>query len=164
MTGVQTCALPISDRRRDDGEVGVEEEEEYLIGETDPFIAGTSEGWECEDSDWIGFPLDVIIGSVEVRIPDRPEMLFTDERDEAPVEPRTVLKGKLELYMFTVDLGDVGVVIVIADLSGTDPVPGMQGVLVVNDDASPLIDTGSVPVRLAEDIRLADTWMGYWAC
>lgn len=101
---------------------------------------------------------------MEVLIPDRPEILFTDERDEDPVEPRTVLKGKLELYMFTVDLGDVGVVIVIADLSGTDPVPDREADLDVNDDASPLIETGSVPGRPAEDMRLADTWMGYWAC
>lgn len=91
-----------------------------------------------------------------VLIPDRPEMVLTDERDEDPVEPRTVLKGKLVLYMFTVDLGDVGVVIVIADLSGTDPVAVMVGVFDMNEEASPLIDTGSVPGRPAEDIRLAD--------
>lgn len=40
-----------SERIRDEGEEGVEEEEGYLTGETDPFIIGHSEGCVREDRD-----------------------------------------------------------------------------------------------------------------
>lgn len=112
----------------------------------------TTVDWACEDRDEKGFPFDA--ESEVVLIVDRPAMVLTGEGDE---EPKTDLKGKLELYMFTVDFGEVGVAIVMDDLSGTDPGVGTGGVLEENEVESPVITTGSVPGLTDEDPTLAVT-------
>lgn len=82
-------------------------EEEYLTGETDPFIMDNSEEGmvvcpvdERDERDVLP-PLDERVESTEVFKEDRLEMLLTGEMLGAPasVAPRAVLKGRLELYM-----------------------------------------------------------------
>lgn len=68
----------------------------------------------------------------------------------------TDLNGKLEVYMFMVDFGEAGGVMVIEDLSSTDPVVVME-VLEDSDAASPFTDTGSGPVLPGEDSREEET-------
>lgn len=70
------------------------------MGETNPFtIAEASEEWAGEDREGRGFPLD------GAEVVDRPGMVLTGEEDE---DDRTDLKGKLEVYMLAVHLGDSG--------------------------------------------------------
>lgn len=111
----------------------MEEEDWYLTGETDPFIIDSSEEAmvvcpveERDERDDLP-PRDARVESMDVFIEDRLEMVLTDERGGTPVsvtavDPKAVLKGRVELYMLTVVFGDVGVVIVADDLSGTEPV------------------------------------------
>lgn len=81
----------------------MEEEDAYLIGETDPFIVDNSEEamvvCPVEESDEreVLPPLDASVESTEVFNEDRPDMLLT-EASVTIVDPRAVLKGKLELY------------------------------------------------------------------
>lgn len=81
----------------------MEEEDGYLIGETDPFIVDNSEEamvvCPVEESDEreVLPPLDESVESTEVFNEDRPDMLLTEE-SVTIVDPRAVLKGKLELY------------------------------------------------------------------
>lgn len=95
-------------RCREDGEDGVEEEEGYLTGESDPFIMETSEEGmvvcPVEESDErVVLPArDESVESTEVFKEDKLEMLFTGESLDPPVsvgtvDPRVLLKGKLEL-------------------------------------------------------------------
>lgn len=88
----------------------MEEDDGYLTGESDPFIMDNSEEVmvvcpveERDDRDVLP-PLDESVESTEVFKEDRLEMLLTGERLGAPasvatVDPRAVLKGRLELYM-----------------------------------------------------------------
>lgn len=71
-------------------------------------------------------PWDASVDSTELCIKDKPERVLAEERDAVPmsvvcVEPSLVLKGRLELYMFTDVFGDVGVLCVARDLSTTEP-------------------------------------------
>lgn len=88
----------------------MEEEDGYLTGETDPFIMESSEEAmvvcpvEERDERDVLPPLVESVESTEVFKEDRLEMLLTGERLGAPasvaiVDPRAVLKGRLELYM-----------------------------------------------------------------
>lgn len=88
----------------------MEEADGYLTGETDPFIMDSSEEGTVvcpvEDKDeWDDLPpLVESVESTEVFKEDRLDMLLTGERWGAPesvaiVDPRVVLKGRLELYM-----------------------------------------------------------------
>lgn len=88
----------------------MEEVDGYFIGETDPFIMDNSEEAmvvcpvEERDERDVLPPLDESVESTEVFKEDRLEMLLTEERLGAPisvaiVDPRVVLKGRLELYM-----------------------------------------------------------------
>lgn len=88
----------------------MEEEDGYLTGETDPFIMDNSEEamvvFPVEERDGREDlpPRDESVESTEVFKEDRLEMLLTGERLGAPasvttVDPRAVLKGRLELYM-----------------------------------------------------------------
>lgn len=114
---------------REDGEDGVEEDDAYFTGETDPFSVEKSEQaivvcpfeerGETEDFP----PWDPSVVSTELCIKDKPERVLAGERDVVPasvvcVEPSTVLNGRVELYMFTDVFGDVGV---LRDLSTTEP-------------------------------------------
>lgn len=86
----------------------MEEEDGYLTGETDPFINSEEAMVVCpveerDERDALP-PLDESVESTEVFKEDRLEMLLTGERlgtpaSAATVEPRAVLKGRLELYM-----------------------------------------------------------------
>lgn len=88
----------------------MEEADGYLAGETDPFIMDSSEEAmvvcpvEERDERDVLPPLDDSVESTEVFKEDRLEMLLTEERLGVPVsvatvDPRAVLKGRLELYM-----------------------------------------------------------------
>lgn len=107
----------------------MEEEDGYLTGETEPFIMDNSEeamvvcpAEERDERDDLP-PLDDSVESIEVFKEDRLELVLTEERVDAPasVDARTVLKGRLELYMFKVVFGDAGK-IGTAGLSGPEPV------------------------------------------
>lgn len=86
----------------------MEEEDGYLTGETDPFISSEEAMVVCpveerDERDDLP-PLDESVESTDVFKEDMLEMLLTEERLSAPVsvatvEPSTVLKGRLELYM-----------------------------------------------------------------
>jgi hypothetical protein len=154
----------------------VEEDDGYLACDAEPFIMDSSEEpmvvCPVEDRDEMDNfpPRDASEESTEVFIEDRPERVLTDGREGAPVstavaDPRTVLKGRLELYMLMLVFGNVGVVTVADDLSDTDPVASEWSgeVLEVYAEARLLIDAGSVP-DLHDDTRLADPWTGYWPC
>lgn len=157
-------------------EEGEEEEEGYLTGETDPFIMDSSEDamvvCPVEERDREDFPpLEASVESPEVFIEDMLEVVLTDEREGAPasptnvVDPRADFKGRLELYMLTVVFGDVGVVMVTEDLSGTAPAATEWSgeVREVYTEARFLIDAGSVAGLDGppEDTKLAEPWTGY---
>lgn len=98
--------LLLSERRRDEGEEGVEEEDGYLTGDTDPFIMENSEEgmvvWPVDERGEIDVlpPLEVSVASTEVFRDERLELLFTAEKvvaSVAAVFTRAVLKGRLEL-------------------------------------------------------------------
>lgn len=87
----------------------MEEEDGYLTGETDPFNVDNSEEAmvvcpvEERDERVDLPPLDESVES-EVFKEDMLEMFLTEERlsavaSVATVDPRAVLKGRLELYM-----------------------------------------------------------------
>lgn len=88
----------------------MEEADGYFTGETDPFIMDSSEDAmvvcpveERDERDDLP-PRDESVESTEVFKEDRLEMLLTEERLGGPVsvaivDPRAVLKGRLELYM-----------------------------------------------------------------
>lgn len=83
------------------------EEDGYLTGETDPFIMDNSEEGtvvcpvEERDERDVLPPLDESVESTEVFKDDKLEMLLTEGApvSVATVDPRAVLKGRLELYM-----------------------------------------------------------------
>lgn len=86
----------------------MEEADGYFTGETDPFIMDSSEEAmvvcpvEERDERDVLPPLDESVESTEVLREDRLEMLLTEETlgvSVAIVDPRAVLKGRLELYM-----------------------------------------------------------------
>lgn len=109
----------------------MEEEDGYLTGETDPFIMENSEGtvvWPVEETDEreVLPPRDESVESTDVFKEDRLEMLLTEEIGSAPasvatVDPRAVLKGRLEVYIlygvFCDGAGGIGA----EDLSGIEP-------------------------------------------
>lgn len=111
---------------------GVEDEDGYLTGESDPFIVDKSEeamvvcpAEEWDESDDIP-PRDDNVESTDVFKEDKLEMVFTEEKVGAPesaaaMDARAVLKGGLEMYMLTVVFGDAGVIEAV-ELSGTEPV------------------------------------------
>lgn len=105
---------------REEGDEGVEDEDGYLTGESDPFIMDTSEGATVvcpaeERYERVDLPpRDDSVESTDVFKEDRLEMVFTDEVLGAPesvatTDARGVLKGRLEVYMFKFVLGDAGV-------------------------------------------------------
>lgn len=107
----------------------MEEEDGYLTGETDPFIMDNSEEGivvcPVEDRDERDDlpPRDESVESTEVFKEVKLEMLLTEEGLGPPtsvgtVDPRAVLKGRLELYML---YGDAGAVIGTDDFSGIQP-------------------------------------------
>lgn len=102
--------LLLSVRWREEGEDGVEEEDGYLTGESDPFIMDSSEEAMVvcpveERDERVDLPtLEDRVDSTEVFREDKLEMLLTGESLGTPesdetVDPRAVLKGRFELYM-----------------------------------------------------------------
>lgn len=107
----------------------MDEEDGYFTGETDPFIMDNSEEamvvWPVEERDEMDVlpPRDESVESTEVFKEDRLEMLLTEDRVCAPasvttVDPRAVLKGRLELYMLYDVIGDAVEGTGAGDLSG----------------------------------------------
>lgn len=103
----------LSESWRKEGEDGVEEDDGYLTGETDPFMSSeeamvvcpVEERDEREDLP----PLNESVESTEVFKDDRLEILLTEERLVATASIATVdaiTKGMLELYMLYGIFGD----------------------------------------------------------
>lgn len=107
-----------------------------------------------EDREETRIPLHVIATSAVGFTEGRPHMVFVGDDS---VDAMTDLNGKLELYKLRVDFGDAGGVMVIEDLSNTDPVDVTLEVLEVSDAASPFTDTGSGPVLPGEDSSEGET-------
>ena len=110
----------------------MEEDDGNFTGEADPFRLEKSEQaivvcpFEREETVDLPPEWDTSVESTEFCNKDKPERVLAAERDVDPasvvcVEPRTVLKGRPELYMFTDVLGDVGVLCAAGDLSTTEP-------------------------------------------
>lgn len=97
--------LLLSDSWRKDGDDGVEEEEEYLTGEPDPFISSEDAAVVCpveEMDEGEDFPpLEESIESTEVFKEDMLETFLRDGGMETPesVAPRADLKVRLDVYM-----------------------------------------------------------------
>ena len=158
----------------------MEEDDGYFTGETDPFRVEKSEQpivvCPFEREETVDLPSwDTSVESTALCIKDKPERVLAAERDVDAasvvcVEPRTVLKGRPELYMFTDIFGDVGVLCAASDLSATEPLAEEEEctgeVRDVYADARLLMDVGSVGCLPGqpEDTRLADRWMGNWPC
>lgn len=110
----------------------MEEDDAYFTGDTDPFCMEKSEQAivvcpfeEIEETEDFP-PWDASVDSAGICINDKPESVFVEESNVVPasvvcVAPSTVLKGRLELYMFTDVFGDDGVLCVACDLSTTEP-------------------------------------------
>jgi len=100
----------------------VEEDDAYFTGDTDPFCVEKSEQAmvvcpfeEMEETEDFP-PWDASVGSAGL-CNDKPEKVFVEASNVVPasvvcVAPSTVLKGRLELYMFTDVFGDDGVLCV----------------------------------------------------
>jgi hypothetical protein len=123
--------LLLSEKRREEGEDGEEEDDGNFTGDWDPFRVEKSEQaivvCPVEREETVDRPpWDARVESTELCIKDKLEMDLAAERDVdnasvVCVEPRTDLKGRPELYMFTDVFGDVGVLCAASDLSTTEP-------------------------------------------
>lgn len=150
---VVACILPC--KLLESRDVG--EEERYFVGDTVPLIRAAALGGvlaligeEREENRLKGSALD--------RTEERPGTVFIGEDDAVvPVPTMTPLNGRVELYMFSEDLGEAGGVIVIDDLSSRHPPPVVIGEVLVDNAASPLMETWSGMLLTGDDWRLGVT-------
>lgn len=113
-----------------------------------------------EESDDIIVPL---AASVVVLIEDKLAMFRIGEDIAILVGAREDLKDKDE-YVFVVDFIESDWVTVVKVLSSMDPGEEIKLALEDNEAASPLMDTGSVPVLPGEDRRLEEIGTWFWGC
>lgn len=113
-----------------------------------------------EESDDIIVPL---AASVVVLIVDKLAMLRIGEDTDILVGARADLKDK-DVYVFVVDFIESDWVTVVKVLSSMDPGEEIKLALEDNEAASPLMDTGSVPVLPGEDRRLEEIGTWFWGC
>ena len=154
---VVACILPC--KLLESRDVG--EEERYFVGDTVPLIRAAALGGVL---DLIGDEreekrlLEGLEGSALDRTEERPGTVFIGEDDVVvPVPTMTPLNGRVELYMFSEDLGEAGGVIVIDDLSSRHPPPVVIGEVLVDNAASPLMETWSGMLLTGDDWRLGVT-------
>lgn len=141
----------------------VGEAERYFVGEPIPLIRAAAlgvvldlTGEEREENR----PLEGPEVSALERTLERPGTVFIGEEEEEPApEPTmTALYGRVELYMFREDLGEVGGVMAMDDLSSrVPPPPAVMGEVLADSDASPFTDTGSGALLPGEDKRVEVT-------
>lgn len=140
------------------------DDEGYLIGEMDPFKRTVSVlaivGLVDEESDDIIVPL---AASVVVLIEDKLAMFRIGEDIAILVGARVDLKDK-DVYVFVADFIESDWVTVVKVLSSMDPGEEIKLALEDNEAASPLMDTGSVPVLPGEDRRLEEIGTWFWGC
>lgn len=140
------------------------DDEGYLIGEMDPFKRTVSVlaivGLVDEESDDIIVPL---AASVVVLIEDKLAMFRIGEDIAILVGARADLKDK-DVYVFVADFIESDWVTVVKVLSSMDPGEEIKLALEDNEAASPLMDTGSVPVLPGEDRRLEEIGTWFWGC
>lgn len=134
----------------------VGEEERYLFGETVPLISAAAvlaepdfRGEERDDR----YPLTE--ASVLVLTEEKPGTVLIGEQVAGEFEVTTDLYGKLELYMFSEDLGEAGGVIAIEDLSSKVPTDG-TGEVLADRLVRPLCETGSGALFPGEDKRVGE--------
>lgn len=139
----------------------VGEEERYFVGDTVPLIRAAA----------LGVLLDLIgeereekrlLDGPEVsaldRTDERPGTVFIGDDDTVPPEPTmTDLNGKVELYMFSEDLGEAGGVMAIDDLSSRQPPPVVMGEVLADNAASPFTETGSGTLLPGDERRVEVT-------
>lgn len=113
-----------------------------------------------EESDDIIVPL---AASVVVLIEDKLAMFRIGEDIAILVGAREDLKDK-DVYVFVVDFIESDWVTVVKVLSSMDPGEEIKLALEDNEAASPLMDTGSVPVLPGEDRRLEEIGTWFWGC
>lgn len=139
-----------------------------MTGDTDPLrrtvSAGATAGPADEEYDDSIIPLETVPRSGDVFIEDRPVNVLNVGVAAVGAEVRVDRSDKVGVYIFETDFGDSGGVIMVNDLSSIEPDGGTEIGLEVSDAASPLIDTGSVPVLKDEDMRPLETGEGYWPC
>ena len=143
------------------------EDDGHLMGETEPLSMAVSEaaavdltGEDKAEVNRVGFGADTAsAGGLTV---DKLDIVFTE--GVVAIEDSTDLNGKLELYIFTVDLGESGGVIEMADRSSMEPTCAAGEALEESVAARALTEVGSVPVLMGEGMRLAETGMGYCPC
>lgn len=139
-----------------------------MTGDTDPLrrtvSAEATVGPACEECDEKIVPLETVPRSGEVFIDDRLVKVLNVGVAAVVAEVRVDRSDKAEEYKFATDFGESGGVIVVNVLSTIEPDAGTEIGLEDNEAASPLIETGSVPVLKGEDIRPLETEEGYWPC
>lgn len=96
-----------------------------------------------------------LAASVVVLIEDKFVMFRMGEDAAILVGARVDLNDK-DVYVFVVDFIESACVTVVKVLSSMDPGDEIKLALEDNEAASPLMDTGSVPVLLGEDRRLEE--------
>lgn len=109
-------------------------------------------GLADEENDDKSVPL---AASVVVLIEDKFVMFRMGEDDAILVGARVDLNDK-DVYVFVVDFIESASVTVVKVLSCMDPGDEIKLALEDNEAASPLMDTGSVPVLPSEDRRLEE--------
>lgn len=133
-----------------------------MVGETVPLISAAA---VVAEPDFNGEDRDdrnpLAQASVLVLIEENPGTVLMGEQVAGGLEVTTDLYGKLELYMFSEDLGEAGGVIAIEDLSSK--VPDGTGDVLAESPVRPLIETGSGALLPGEDRRVGEAWTGYWA-
>lgn len=148
---VVACILPC--KLLESRDVG--EEERYFVGDTVPLIRAAALGGVL---DLIGEEREEnrLKGSALDRTEERPGTVFIGE-DDAVVPTMTPLNGRVELYMFSEDLGEAGGLMAIDDLSSRHPTPVLMGEVLEDNAASPLMETGSGTLLTGDDRRLGVT-------
>lgn len=116
---ILSCRLLVTPERIREG---AGEGDGYLMGETEPFSI-VSEAVTVEDKEEVkSVPLDADAASAEGLIVDKLDIVLTEGGEVRAIEAAsTDLNGKLELYIVTVDLGESGGVIEMADRSSMEP-------------------------------------------
>lgn len=144
---------------------GAGEGDGYLMGDTEPFSI-VSEALTVEDKEEVkSAPLGADATSAQGLIADKLDIVLTGGGEVGGIEAAsTDLNGTLELYMDTVDLGESGGVIEMADRSSIEPTCVEGDALKESVAASALTEAGSVPVLMGEDMRLAEAGVGYCPC
>lgn len=151
------------------GRRDVGDEERYCVGETVPLIRDAALGalldLSGEERDENRFLAGPVTSEAKERTDDRPGTVFIGEEEDAvPLEPPIpVLYCRGEVNILREDLGEVGGVMPMDDLSRKLLPPTVIGEVLADNAASPFIDILSGALFPGEDRGLGVTWFEYWA-